>query len=152
MLHRWAGLICCLHTVSRAVQGILSSLISAASETPWLFCLLFIAVTFCRNKWLGACDHRHDSGPARFVWGSNATILEWLITPLLAVGLMLFAIRYGLFALVAAMFVVSLLRDVPLTLDSSAFYFSTSLAALTTVLGLGIYAYWNAIAGRRLFS
>ena len=77
--------------------------------------------------------------------------MEWVIAPLLAVGLMLFAIRYGLFALVAAMFVFSL-RSFSLTLDSSAFYFSTSLAALATILGLGTYAYRSAIAGRPPFS
>jgi serine/threonine-protein kinase len=144
----WAYLLS--PTVSRAVQGILSYLISAASETLWLFCLLFVAVTVCRNKWLGACITGTILALG-FGWGSNATILEWVITPLLAVGLMLFAIRYGLFALVAAMFVVGL-RNFPLTLDTSAFYFSTSLAALATILGLGTYAYRNAVAGRRLFS
>jgi hypothetical protein len=71
--------------------------------------------------------------------------------PLLAIGLMVFALRYGLFALVVAMFVVDL-RDFPLTLDSSAFYFGSSLIAIATVIGLGAYGYRNAVAGQRLWS
>jgi len=39
-----------------------------------------------------------------------------------------------------------------MTLDSSAFYSGTSLAALMTMVGLGVYAYRNAVAGQRLWS
>jgi hypothetical protein len=81
--------------------------------------------------------------------GESNPVLALIIVPLLAIGIMLFALRYGLFALVVAMFVINLLRDFPLTLDSSAFYFGTSLAALATVNGLGIYAYRNAVAARQ---
>jgi hypothetical protein len=41
--------------IGRAVQGILSMVYNGASEGPWLFCLLFVAVTICRKRWLGAC-------------------------------------------------------------------------------------------------
>jgi serine/threonine protein kinase len=136
--------------VRHAVQGILSVAIHAASETPWLFCLLFVAVTICRNRWLGACITGAILATP-FVWGPNTPILGLIIVPLLAFGLMLFALRYGLFALVVAAFVVDL-RDFPLTLDSSAFYFGSSLAAIATVIGLGAYGYRNAVAGQRLWS
>ena len=128
----------------------MSYLISAASQTPWLFCLLFLAVTVCQNKWLGACATAAVVA-ASLLGGQNSTVLELVIVPLLALGLILFALRYGLFAMVVAMFVANL-RDYPLTLDSSAFYFGTSLTAILTVLGLGVYAYRNAVAGQRLLS
>ena len=135
---------------SRATQGVLSMLIGAASETPWLFCLLFVAVTVFRNKWFGACAAGAILS-APYLWGANSPVLGLVVVPILGVGLMLFALRYGLFALVVAMFVVDL-RDFPLTLDTSAFYFSMSLVALVTILGLGAYAYRNAVAGQRLWS
>jgi len=49
------------------------------------------------------------------------------------------------------MFVADL-RDFPMTLDSSAFYFPASLAAIAVVIGLGAWGYRNAIAGQRLWS
>jgi hypothetical protein len=132
-------------SASRTVQGILSELIRAAAETPWLFCLLFVAATVLRYKWLGACFTGAILS-ASFLWGSNSPALGLIIVPLLAFGLMLFALRYGLFALVTAMFTFNLLREFPMTLDSSVFYFSASLTALVTINGLGIYAYSNVIA------
>ncbi len=134
-------------SASRAVQGILSVLIATASETPWLFCLLFVTSTVLRNKWLGACVTGAILS-ASFLWGSNSPVLGFITVPLLAFGVMLFALRYGLFALVAAMFTFHLLSDFPMTLDSSIFYFSASLAGLVTVIGLGVYAYSNVIAAQ----
>jgi hypothetical protein len=136
-------------SIGRAIRGILSMVISAASEAPWLFCLLFVAVTACRNRWLGACVTGAVLA-APFLWGQNAPILGLIMVPLLALGLMLFALRYGLFALVVAMFVADL-RQFTLTLDSSAFYFGTSLTVIAVVVGLGVYAYRNATAGARLW-
>ena len=122
-------------------------LIATASETPWLFCLLFVTSTALRNKWLGACVTGAILS-ASFLWGSNSPVLGLITVPLLAFGVMLFALRYGLFALVAAMFTFNLLSSFPMTLDSSVFYFSASLAALATVNGLAVYAYSNVIAAQ----
>jgi serine/threonine-protein kinase len=134
-------------SASRTVQGILSGLIEAASETPWLFCLLFVTSTVLRNKWLGASVTGAILS-ASFLWGSNSPVLGLITVPLLVFGVMLFALRYGLFALVAAMFTFHLLSSFPMTLDSSAFYFNASLATLVTVNGLGAYAYSNLIAAQ----
>jgi serine/threonine-protein kinase len=136
---------------SHAVQGILSSLISAAVETPWLFCLLFVAVRVLRNKWIGVSITAIIL-TASYIGGTSGPILVPVIVLALAFGLLSFALRYGLLALVTAMFTFDLLRGFPLTLDTSAFYFSTSLAAVLTVLGLGVYAYRASVAGRRLWN
>jgi len=148
-LPNWSYLL--TPSASRAVQGVLSALIGAASETPMLFCLLFVAVTVFRNRWLGACFAGAILSTP-YLWGANSQALGWIVIPLLAIGLMFFALRYGLLALVMAMFVFSVLSHFTLTLDSSAFHFGMSLAALATVIGLGVYAYRNAVAGQRLWS
>ena len=83
---------------------------------------------------------------------AGSPILGLIAVPLIAIGLMLFALRYGLLALVVAAFVFFLLSGFTLTLDSSAFHFGMSLAALASVIGLGVYAYRNAVAGQRLWS
>ena len=148
MLPGWAYLL--TPGLVRGVQGILSIGLSAASEAPWLFCLLFVAVTLCRNRLLGACVTGAVLA-APILWGPYTPWLMLVVVPLLALGLMLFALRYGLFALVVAMFVVDL-REFTLTLDSSAFYFGSSLAVLAFVIGLGVWAYRNAVAGQRLWT
>jgi hypothetical protein len=85
------------------------------------------------DKWMG--DHRCSTG-GTFPLGGAHSVSTLVVVPLLSVGLMLFAVRYGLFALVVAMFVADQ-RDSPMTLDSSAFYFGTSCVAVATIIGVG---------------
>ncbi len=134
--------------LSRAAQGILSEVIQAASETPWLFCLLFVAVAILRNKWLGALATAAVVS-ARYLAEGNARVPLVVVLPLLAILLMFFAVRYGLLALVAAMFVIDL-RDSPMTLDPSVFYFGGSCLTLGFVLAMGIFAYRCAVSPQRL--
>lgn len=135
---------------SRAVQGILSGFLAAASETPWLFCLLFVLCTILRNRWVGASITGLILAATYLSGWSPALML--VAIPLLAIGLMLFALRYGLLALVTAMFVFHLYDSFPMTLQGSAFYFGLSFAVLITVNGLGAYAYRNATAGQQVWS
>ena len=58
--------------------------------------------------------------------------------------------RFGLFAVVAGLFVSSLLATFPVTFDFSAWYIGASLTALGAALALGVYGFHTALAGRPL--
>jgi hypothetical protein len=59
-----------------------------------------------------------------------------------------FALRFGYLALAAAFLPVKVVGAFPLTLDLSAFYAASSIASLGILIGLGLYAYRRAAAGR----
>jgi hypothetical protein len=63
------------------------------------------------------------------------------------VGLILVLYYYGLLGGVAAVWVVFLPRHLPLTLDSSAWYFGAGLTGMLSVAAVGYYAYRAAVAG-----
>jgi eukaryotic-like serine/threonine-protein kinase len=66
--------------------------------------------------------------------------------------LMLFALlRGGLLSLVVALFVMFSLLEVPLTLDLSAWFAMRALPVLLVVLGLSVYGFKTALAGKPLF-
>jgi hypothetical protein len=50
----------------------------------------------------------------------------------------------------AACFVVNSLSMLPITADSSAWYFGSSLFALTAVVGLGVYGFFTSLSGQPL--
>jgi len=57
--------------------------------------------------------------------------------------------RAGLFALIAAMFVMFTLRRLPVTLDPSLWYFGRSLIVLLLIATLAAFGFWRAAGGRR---
>jgi hypothetical protein len=66
--------------------------------------------------------------------------------------LMLFALlRGGLLSLVVALFVMFSLLEVPLTLDFTAWFAMRALPVLLVVLGLSLYGFKTALAGKPLF-
>jgi serine/threonine-protein kinase len=58
----------------------------------------------------------------------------------------------GLLTTIACGFVGSVLADLPLTTDFSAWYASATIVALVVVLALTAYAFHTAVAGRPLFT
>jgi hypothetical protein len=69
-----------------------------------------------------------------------------------AAGLFLWIlIRLGVLPMIVAQFVVALLTSFPLASDFTAWYSGPTLFALATVLGLAIWSFRVALAGRRVF-
>jgi len=132
----------------RLAQSVLGALPQTAIDTAAMVCLLFAAVTVCRIGWVGACLTAVILTPLLII---NAPHLTWTlpVSLLLYTAAMLFALRFGVLALGAAVFVKQLAATAPLTLDRSAFYFGPSLAVLALIIGLGAYGCRNAIAGQR---
>ena len=68
-----------------------------------------------------------------------------------AVVITFILIRFGVMALMAAIFVWQVLLFFPLTTDLTTWYASSSLFAIASVLALTAYAGYTALAGRPLF-
>jgi serine/threonine protein kinase len=60
--------------------------------------------------------------------------------------------RYGLVPLACAIFTVDMLASVPLTLDTSAWYMSTSLLALLSVVALAGWGFYHSLGGKPLWN
>jgi hypothetical protein len=63
-------------------------------------------------------------------------------------GVILVAVRFGLLTMLVASFVSVLLAQVPITLDSSEPYASSSRLIVATVIALAGYGWHTALAGR----
>jgi eukaryotic-like serine/threonine-protein kinase len=66
-------------------------------------------------------------------------------------AVVLVAVRFGLLTMLVASFVSMLLTLLPITIDSSAPYASSSRLIVATVIGLAAYGWHTALAGRPLF-
>ena len=60
-------------------------------------------------------------------------------------------VRFGLIALAAGIFTVDTLVSTPITTNFSVWYASSPIAAFLLVLGLAIWSFRTALAGRPLF-
>jgi hypothetical protein len=114
--------------------------------------LLFLARVFLRKQWL-----------AVGLTGLILTVLNlgssgenfWVALPfaLISVALSLFVlIRFGLLALYVFNVYSSLLTLLPVTLDFSRWYIGRSLLLLLVLIGLAVYGFRAALAGRAAFN
>jgi len=53
--------------------------------------------------------------------------------------------------LAVGIFATDMLLNVPLTLDFSAWYFSSALLPLLSVAALAVWGFYNALAGQKLW-
>jgi hypothetical protein len=67
-------------------------------------------------------------------------------------GLLLFVLlRFGFLALAVCIFALNLTIIVPLTLDTSVPYAGASYLMIGTIVGLALYGFQTALAGRPVF-
>jgi hypothetical protein len=59
--------------------------------------------------------------------------------------------RFGLLAIIGALFVPLLLMRSPLTLDPSRWYFGYGMLGVAIVLGLAIYGFHTSLGGQKAF-
>jgi serine/threonine protein kinase len=138
-------------TARHAARVMLSALVGIGVQALLLLFLFFLLRALFRNQWIAAVAF---------------TVLVVLVTPanpvnhpligaaLNATGaaLVIFiSIRFGLLAVMAALFALSVLVAFPATTDLSTWYAGSTLFAYATVLALAGYAFQTAVAGRPLF-
>jgi Protein kinase domain len=115
----------------------------------FFFVLVFFRV-LVRNRWVAAAlfvilfalpkilasNHRMIDGPV------------WIIIYIIAA----FAVvRFGLIALAIATFTANVLLNVPFTRDISQWYGPAAVCIVLSFLGLAIWGYFAAVAGKRLW-
>jgi predicted Ser/Thr protein kinase len=115
------------------------------------FFLIFLLRVVLRNQWLAVIGFvglffALDLPGSRYPWiDSVETILTY--------GLAALAItRFGLLAFAAGVLVHDLLVHVPVTLNTSAPYFSVSMLTMAITLAVCVWAFRVSIAGRRIFN
>ena len=72
------------------------------------------------------------------------------IRGVMAAGLLFILLRFGLLALMFALFFVLLLTSYPITYNGAAWYLDSSLFALVVAAGLALYGGYVSLGGRPL--
>jgi serine/threonine-protein kinase len=114
------------------------------------FLLLFVLRWILRKEWLagavfvGILMLLQSLDRSEGLWMVGVMALVYTVYVVLL-------LRYGIVPLVASIFTADFLLAAPLTLDFSAWYIATSLAALAGVLAVAVYGFRCTVAGKRLF-
>ncbi|HEX7333633.1 MAG TPA: serine/threonine-protein kinase [Pyrinomonadaceae bacterium] len=75
----------------------------------------------------------------------------WVASIIVSVLIVIMVARLGLLATMVAQFCFFLTAFYPMTTDFSAWYASSTVFALTIVLGLAIYGFYTSLGGQRVF-
>ena len=135
--------------VRQVIAAVFNNFPGALFFSLAVFFLLFLFRTILRKQWLAALALVLLFGTGGLLAGDN--LIVDLLGVLFPIILVLVLTRWGLFALMVGLFVDHLFHVFPITLDVSAWYAGTSLFALALCVGVGVYGFHTALAGRALF-
>ncbi len=128
-----------MNNVTGSIQG-----------TLMFFFLLFILRVLLRKPWLAALAFVGFWTGIKLI-GSHHPVIE-STTFIVVYGLAaLVVVRFGFLSLALAIFVADLLINVPLTSHVSEWYFGGPFFALLSVLAIGGWAFYIALAGQKLW-
>jgi len=117
------------------------------SSTLILFLILFLFRVLLRKSWLAAAGF-----VLLFVVLKSASSsypgVDWPIMIILYTALAFGALRFGLVTLAVALYTADLALNIPLTLNPSAWYFTSATLALATIAALAIWGFYIALAGQ----
>ncbi len=123
---------------------------SAIQGTLLFFFVLFVLRVVLRREWLAAIVFVA-------IWATLKTLgsdYPWIEAPswsLLYGVAALVVFRFGFVALAVGLFVTNTLLNVPLTLDFSAWYASSTLLPFLIVAALAVWGFYNSLAGQKLW-
>lgn len=84
-------------------------------------------------------------------FASSSPRFVWVASIVISLIVVIMVARLGLLATMVAQLVFFLTAFYPLTTDFSIWYASSSVFALTIVLGLAIYGFYTSLGGQRVF-
>ena len=151
------------------VRNVLATIASGPANALLNGMIVMLMVSLIRQAVRGLANLTR--GPVARVIGSNVTVaivtlvlfviiikrnslspiypvLDIASTVVLISCMLLVALRFGLFALIVAFFVLFLASDAPLTLDSSRIYAGSGVFFMAVIASLGIAGIWMARAGQ----
>ncbi len=120
---------------------------SSITGTLLLFLLLFLFRVVLRKSWLGAVGFVLLYAALRSV-GSDYPALEWPLEIIIYSALAFGALRFGLVTLAAALYTANAGLNIPVTLNTSAWYFTDAVLALASIAALAIWGFYIALAGQ----
>jgi predicted Ser/Thr protein kinase len=130
-----------------AIGAWLEHIPGSISGTLLVFLILFLFRVLLRKSWLGAIGFILLFTALKSV-SSDYPAVSWPIEAILYTILAAGALRFGLVALVVALFTADMALNIPITLNPSAWYFTGSTLALATVAALAIWGFYTALAGQ----
>jgi hypothetical protein len=107
--------------------------------------MLFLFRVLLRKSWLAAAAFVLLFTALKSV-SSNYPAVEWPIQTILYIALAAGALRFGLVALVIILFTADSALNIPITLNPSAWYFTNTTLALSTIAALAIWGFYTALA------
>jgi serine/threonine-protein kinase len=128
-----------LYQIPGAIQG-----------TLLFFFLLFVLRVLLRKEWLAAIMFVAIWATLRTL-GSDYPWIDASTWTLIYAVAAIVVFRFGFVALAVGLFVTDMLLNVPLTLDFSSWYASTTLLPLLSVAALAVWGFYNALAGQKLW-
>jgi len=135
----------------RSALGIGMALIPGAVRNCMLFLfLLFLLRALFRNQWIAAAVFGLIFAAVAFFGGDQAwaTAIEAFLAFFLTACVLL---RWGLLALMGEYFANNVFSVTPFTAHTSAWYFGYSILMMAAILGLAVWGFRTATAGRRLW-
>jgi hypothetical protein len=122
----------------------------AIRETLFFFFLIFLLRVVLRNQWLAAAAFALIFAVAN-LFSPDHPIVSGVLSFLILGALAFVVLRWGILALAIALLVSSLIGSAPITSQSSAWYFGSTVFMVGCALALTAWAFHTAIAGRRLW-
>jgi predicted Ser/Thr protein kinase len=122
----------------------------AIQGTLLFFFLLFVLRVLLRKEWLAILVFV-ALWVALKTLGSDYPWIEGSAFALLYGVAAIVAFRFGLISLAVGIFATDLLLNVPLTLDFSAWYFSSALLPLLSIAALAVWGFYTSLAGQKLW-
>jgi serine/threonine protein kinase len=130
-----------------AIGGWFGQIPASIASTLVLFLFFFLCRVLLRKSWLAAAAFALLWAALKSVT-SDYPAVEWPMQIVLYSALAAGALRYGLVTLVVALFTADVTLNIPVTLNSSAWYFTEAALALATIIALAIWAFYTALAGQ----
>jgi serine/threonine-protein kinase len=116
-----------------------------------LFLLTLLLLRLLLRKWWLWAPAFVFFGMFVHILADVASLARWLMAAALMTSLLLLYIRLGLVAAIASFFASYMLTDFPITADWDAWYWGSSLYALTVVAAIGVCGFYTSTTGRPLF-
>jgi serine/threonine-protein kinase len=134
----------------QALGAWLTQIPASILGTLQFFFLLFVLKVVLRKDWLAAVAFVALNALPRGLTSSYAAVE--LPTEILVYAIaVLIVFRFGLVPLAGAIFTVDLLGNVPFTADFSAWYMTTSVLTLLSVVALASWGFYYSLGGEPIW-
>jgi serine/threonine-protein kinase len=130
-----------------ALSAWLGHIPGSISSVLMMFLLLFLCRVLLRKSWLAAIGFILLFTAVKSV-SSDYPAVSWPIEAILYTTLAVGALRFGLVTLAVALYTADTALNIPITLNPSAWYFTSATLALGTVAALAIWGFYTALAGQ----